>query len=147
MSRSSLGSRVSMCSSRTALAHSARSLRQNGHPLVKTKNNTSPISIPELIVTNAEGKETWLLSKKVQIKAVVHSSPLSKRRYRGLNKGIRRLSSGNVVLPTPPPYRRVVGTGWSDVHQGNRGYQLGDPSSPSFRRHSLGSLRTDAVLT
>lgn len=141
MRSSTLGSRVTVHSSRTRLPYSVASLRSHkrGSPLFNSK-----VSLPELIVTNVEGKQTRIFPERVETRAFIHKSPHSRRRHH-IMLNHRRLSAENIIHPTPPPHRRnVTHTNW-DVYRVSRNGRLSQPTSPSVRRHSMGSVKGDVI--
>ncbi|KXJ26476.1 Cubilin [Exaiptasia diaphana] len=144
MRSSTLGSRVTMRSSRTGLPHSIASLRSHkkGSPLIK-----STFALPELIVTNEEGKQTRIFPEKAKTRAFVHTSPHSRRRHHFVTLKHRRLSAENIIYPTPPPRKRnmTAYTNWNVYTSKSGMLSNPTPSSPSSRRHSIGSVKGGVI--
>ncbi|XP_031552583.1 tolloid-like protein 1 [Actinia tenebrosa] len=97
-------------------------------------------SLPQLVVTNEEGKQTLILpQRELRTHVLIHSSPFSKRRLPGL----RRLSTGS-----PTSIRRNNQISPTATHA--QSFLVGTQrtrSESGFRRHSSGSIRYNTTET
>lgn len=117
------------------------SICSNGPLLSSRAYHPRNCSLPQLVVTNEDGKQTMILpQRELRTHVLIHTSPLSKKKLSGL----RRLSAD---LPSPPSIRRnnqispLATHAQSYLTGTQRTLPTRTRSASSFRRHSSGSIR------